>query len=258
MLRKDGTEPTSLVKFDSSHELTAVGTDDFGGADISLTRQEPRSATTLNRHTVRRIGLLTAAVALLLTVAFANVEFVQTAGYKGSLGPVVIGVVMNTANTAVEFIEVVTSFYDDAGNYLGNGTGFAGLEIMLPGEISPFTVLGFNVGDGFSRYDYQVQWRETTQQPIRDLAIVNSRLSDGFVGQQISGQVRNDTGSAVCFVEIMAVGYTADERLAAVGTGFASLDVLQPGQTSPFDILITEAIGSIETYRLVVQARPSR
>jgi hypothetical protein len=117
-------------------------------------------------------------------------------------------------------------------------------------------VPGYDLYASFHRYDYQVKWHDTEEQPIRHVTIVDSRLSDGILGQQISGQVRNDGDVALNFVEIVTIGYTGDDERAAVSGGLASLDELQPGQASPFEVVFLDAVGAIEKYELLVQAQP--
>lgn len=193
------------------------------------------------------------AVLLFVPFAFAQVEIVETVAYEGMIGPVVIGVVENTGSSPVQYVEVISSFYDSADGFIGSGTGYAALEVLLPGEASPFTVMGVNVEGELASYDATTQWMSATTTPPRPLTITSSRLQENVIGYSVVGQIRNDGDTPLQYVEILATGYGQAGELAAIGTGYASLDVLQPGQTSPFEVLIINAV--MPVTEVVLQAQ---
>ncbi|HEY7294306.1 MAG TPA: FxLYD domain-containing protein [Dehalococcoidia bacterium] len=72
----------------------------------------------------------------------------------------------------------------------------------------------------------------------------------------IAGQVRNDGSVPAKFVQIIATFYAADGTVVGTGSTFSSLDTIQPGQVSPYE-LISQPPKPYSTYRLQVQAENS-
>ena len=68
----------------------------------------------------------------------------------------------------------------------------------------------------------------------------------------IYGEVRNDTGINVRFVEIVATLYNDQGTVVQTDFTYTDLDTLAPGQTSPFEILVLNWNGATR-YELQVQ-----
>lgn len=184
-----------------------------------------------------------------------GVSFLQVEGFNANGMAQLIGVVQNDTNGPIEFVQIISSIYDSNGDYLNNGFTFTSLDVLLPNERSPFSMIIFEEKP-FARYDYQVQWSSSAGPADRTATVVASRGSTTFGFYEITGQVRNDGTRPLEYVQVIATAYDAAGQLAGVGFTFTSLDVLHPGGTSPFSLLITDPIRAIDSFELVVQGSP--
>lgn len=184
-----------------------------------------------------------------------ELEFVNVAGYHDGTFGHIIGVVRNNADYPMEFVQIVSSVYDDQGNYIDNGFTYTMLDVLLPGEWSPFSLTLLNAPD-FARFDYTAQWDRTSRTPNRAVEVVNHRGHSEGMFYQVSGQVRNTDSVPLEFVQIAVAAYDANDEIVGVGFTYTTLDVLQPGATSPFQLTVLNSIRPISRYELVVQGDP--
>jgi hypothetical protein len=103
-----------------------------------------------------------------------------------------------------------------------------------------------------------MQWQPASDVPFQGITLVGTpQVSVGSIGfTHISGQVRNDASVPAKFVQIIATFYAADGTVVGTDYTFASLDTIQPGQTSPYE-LISQPARPYANYRLQVQAESS-
>jgi len=160
---------------------------------------------------------------------------------------------MNNTGGNVKFVKIIATFYDAAGSVSGTDFGYTSIDILTPGQKSPFTVL-YEATAAHASYRLQVQWRATSDQPIGGITILSSGERDSSTSyRRIFGEVRNDSGGPLRFVKIIATIYDASGRVVGDEFGYAALDDLPAGQTSPFEILV-EKRGGVR-YELQTQGR---
>ncbi len=82
-------------------------------------------------------------------------DYVDDIGYRH-----IVGEVSNQGQASAEFVQVVASLYDEAGQIVGTDFTYADLDVLPPGGTSPFEL---SVGEvvQFSSYSLQVQGRPT-------------------------------------------------------------------------------------------------
>jgi hypothetical protein len=76
--------------------------------------------------------------------------------------------------------------------------------------------------------------------PFDSVAVRNStwKVDDFFGDIEIVGEVVNNAGSDVAFVEVTASAYSASNTLLTTESSIACVTALAPGSDSPFDIYI--------------------
>ena len=52
----------------------------------------------------------------------------------------IVGEVLNTTNSNINFVEVVATFYDEAGTVIGTSFTYTGLDIITPSDAAPFEI----------------------------------------------------------------------------------------------------------------------
>ncbi len=72
----------------------------------------------------------------------AGIDLVQIESQENELGELaVIGEVQNTGAAALEYVEIVGTFYDEEGVIVWTESTYLDLEIVEPGQSSPFRML---------------------------------------------------------------------------------------------------------------------
>jgi hypothetical protein len=190
-------------------------------------------------------------------VAAQEITFTGTAGYMDGDWATVIGVVKNTTSQPLEYIQIISSFYDSDGNYLANDYSYTMLDVLLPGESSPFSLATDDITE-FEKYDYTAQANIADETPVRNIEVVNQRGYFDGDWYTVSGQVKNNNTFPVEYVEIIITGYDTNKKVILVDYTYAELDALQSGQISPFEASTDEYLGEIDSYTVQTQASPLR
>jgi Na+-transporting methylmalonyl-CoA/oxaloacetate decarboxylase gamma subunit len=188
------------------------------------------------------------------TEAAGKVEFQGVTDYLSGTGShYLVGEVLNTTDDSLRFIEVLATFYDAAGQVTGTGSTFAELGIVEPGSTAPFKLTTLGAPD-IARYDLRVDYQTTMQSPIRLEITGHSGAADGTGWYRVAGEVRNPHDFAVKFPEIVATYYSATHDVLRVEANFSDLDVLEPGQSSPFEVVLTDPPADLHHYALQTEA----
>ena len=190
-----------------------------------------------------------------LTPVPSEVKILSSSSYVDSDGFLwIVGEVQNDTSQHVEFVEIVASLFDGETLLLTEVTSTA-LRILRPGQRAPFRVLVAPPPSGYDRYTLQVDWGITPDQPPDGITILShwSRAGSSPGSRSIEGEVRNDSGGPLDTVEIVATMYNSAGTVVAVKSELARSDSLAAGETSPFEILVSQW-NNAARYELQVQA----
>ena len=158
--------------------------------------------------------------------------------YVDDLGTLhLVGEVHNDADQYVDQIRVAVTFYDDAGNVLQAVTGSALLDLLGPGQRSPFVIVWEDPGE-WKRYSLRASARPTTQRPAEGFTLVYSyaRLDEeGFY--HVVGTIRNDGLTTADYLQVVVSLYDSFGKIANAGFAYAQPSRIPPGATGSFDCL---------------------
>jgi hypothetical protein len=186
------------------------------------------------------------------------VEILQSGTYTGGLDiPFIIGVLRNNTDRPFKFVEIVASTFDEGGRFVGSGTTFAMVNVLLPGEVAPFE-LSFFDAPAFASYQLAVEFDEADdkdlQETCREFVISDAAGNADMFGYEITGRVTSGCADTVKLVQIIAAIYDAEGRLIGADFGYAELDELAPGGTSPFTLLLTRVnAAEAAAFKLLVE-----
>jgi hypothetical protein len=183
-----------------------------------------------------------------------SVEFQGVTDYLSSTGShYLVGEVLNGTADTLRFVEVLATFYDADGQPAGTGSTFTELSIIEPGNTAPFKLTTLNP-PALGHYDLRVDYTTTTQPPIR-LEITGHSGSVGDSGwYYVTGEVRNPHDFTVKFPEIVATYFSATHEVVRVEVDFAEVDPLEPGHSSPFEVVLTDPPADLQHYALQTEA----
>lgn len=179
---------------------------------------------------------------------------------SGFPGPyrIVVGEVQNTGDTNLTFVKLEATFSDDNGKIIATSNAYSLMDILLPGEKSPFYFTELT-GEDVKQYAVKIaEFDETDNQPYRDFEILDHASTvDELDEYHVSGQVKNTGSEDAEHTNVFATFYGSEGEVVAVGFTTVGVDpwLLSPGQTESFDIAAypDEATPEIVSYTLHVQ-----
>jgi hypothetical protein len=209
-----------------------------------------------------KTGLFSALIAALLilssleAVAEADIKVRSWMWYRGNWGYYqAVGEVENIGDSNAEFVMLTATWYSDAGSVVATDFTFSMLDIIQPGEKSPFRII--LLGDDIhpERAKLQLSWNETSIRPDRDVRVRDTSASYDPVTQclELIGEVENLGLRAADFVMVIITGYNEEDEVVAADFTFSTLDKVASNSTSPFKTYVCDRANQIVRYSYIVQ-----
>ncbi len=168
----------------------------------------------------------------------------------------VVGTVTNNSSSTYDFINVCSAHYDSAGNVVRTGLDFLRPDALAPGQAGKFNAFTDSLGAGIDsdRVWVDAGYSDESPPPFGSMTIRNATwYEDDFFGDiEVVGEVVNNVGSDVAFVEVTANAYSASNALLTTESGFACVGFMAPGTDSPFDVAIFDPPPGIDHIELSV------
>lgn len=139
----------------------------------------------------------------------------------------------NTAFDADSLISVGALVYNSAGTLINAAFGFSWLDVVKPGERTPFSIL---VAPG-DRHAVRTVFDRSTSQAIRGLAISNLSQFSSVLGLHVTGTVKNNNSFTVKFPEVAVAFYDKLGRLVDWEFDFTTPSTLSPGASASFEAI---------------------
>ena len=173
-------------------------------------------------------------------LAAADVTIVSHSSFYNSLDMLyVVGEVENTGDVATEFTKVIATFYDSQDQIIGNKTGYATLDVLLPGRKSLFNIL-LLPEDGamdVSRYTLTVAFSEYDETKPQGLEILSSEQSiDVMDYLHVTGEIKNTASTTATDVYVSATFYDSTGTVIGRNWELTAPSDLAAGETGTFDI----------------------
>lgn len=145
---------------------------------------------------------------------------------------------------------------DEAGTLVASESGYASLDVVRVGEVSPFTILFFSEVGDWSTYEVTVEASEANfLESYRDFEVISSSGTTGdFWAYEIVGEIRNTGSQDAEFVQILVILYNTDGQIIGTDFTYWDFDKVTAGGTSPFTILVSyTSEDDIDHYELLVE-----
>lgn len=160
----------------------------------------------------------------------------DTNDYLDDLGNLhVIGEAHNDTTHNVDQIRVRITFYDEEGAVLEESTSSALLDLLVPGQRTPFVIVWDEPGD-WKRYSLRVTGRATTNRPGEGVSVLYSyaRLDDAGL-YHVFGRVRNDGTMSAYYVKVVISLYDSLGKMSNANFTYTEPSRIAPGMTASFD-----------------------
>lgn len=171
------------------------------------------------------------------------------------IGPLVVGEVKNLASGPVSGVSVTATLKNQQGKVIGELTAFSLLDVIPPGGASPFFA-PFTVGKTTAAsVDAKVDASEGGVEGNGFLEIAED--AGGIVGPlyEVTGVARNRHSQPVRFPKVVATFYDGSGRIIGAAFSYLESDVLKPGESAPFRMVLQERHEQVARYALLTEAR---
>jgi hypothetical protein len=159
----------------------------------------------------------------------------------------VVGEVLNNTGGSVASVTIPVGAFNNDGEIMGNGEDIPPM-VLRPGEKTCFNVLIFlDPDDNWSSYALGPISYVPTNAATPNLTLLNVSSDNDLGPYHITGQVRNDSGVKVTSVSLIVTLYDSSGTMVDCNSTTANPSVLNPGQTSTFDIWFSYSYAS---YRI--------
>jgi peptide/nickel transport system substrate-binding protein len=169
----------------------------------------------------------------------------------------VIGEVQNQGTTTTTFMLLNVTFYDEFDTILAAESSYSIVDILLPGEISPFEVSSYPLANlSVEYYTIEGTYYDTEEVPYREFELSGFTEYTDFGWFFVSGDVENIGVINASFVNVVASFYDESDTLTTYDVYYVP-DVLEPGQRETFDVTTYDEIEPAR-YELMVQCWETR
>lgn len=148
-----------------------------------------------------------------------------------------IGEAVNQGTAMAMSVEVIVTLRDAANTILASEKAYVS-GFVPAGELRPFKGIFINVDSSLIAAQEIATQFETFDPDsfYADLYTIDFEFPQSqWTAERLTGEVLNIGETAAEFVGITAIGYDANGEVVAVESTYTTLDVLQPGASSPFD-----------------------
>jgi hypothetical protein len=151
----------------------------------------------------------------------------------------IAGEVRNDSNQDVGQTNITVTFYDAAGATIDMAHGETMLEIIPPGETSPFLIT-LTRPTGLASYSLRAVARPVTPKSKAQLTVVEvKRFEDEAGFFHIKGLIQNVGNVVAKRTKVAAVIYGRDGRVINVGFTYVTPPNLAPGEQASYDVIFT-------------------
>jgi hypothetical protein len=187
----------------------------------------------------------------------SNIQVFNYSSYINSNGmPVVVGEVINDGKEPVKSVEVKVNFIDTAGEVIDSGKAVAAVDMIPPGQRSPFMIVG-NVDHATTITSYELQivdFAMAQNKPsMLEIASTNE-FSDGVSEVSIRGEIRNIGSDAASSTKVHATFYDDSGRVIGYGSTSADPNTIEKNAKTSFEIKIHERVPVIQSYTLFAES----
>jgi len=169
----------------------------------------------------------------------------------------VLGEVVNNTASNAAFVRINGTFLDAGGNVVETDFTYSCVEVLGPGDDSPFSIGLPDPSPDIAGYRLSVEGDATSEPVLSDLDIsgVTTELVslDGLETFHVRGLLTNNSNTTYDFVEVCCALYNAAGDVIRRSTSFAKPRMLAPGESGTFDCLRIVDGTPVASHRLWVR-----
>ncbi|MEM2760807.1 MAG: FxLYD domain-containing protein [Nitrososphaerales archaeon] len=171
----------------------------------------------------------------------------------------IVGEVENRDTSAFEFVQVTVTLYDSNGSAIGTKSGFPLVDVITPGNKSPFHIVYTDTEKAkeVARIEGFVSNTFATTPKEKGLQILSHDL---FIDNQgythVAGEIRNNGMTNSTFTQVVATFYDHEGKVLAETFTITDPDNIQAGEKATFEAMLLqrELTRLISKYSLVAHS----
>lgn len=149
----------------------------------------------------------------------------------------IVGEVRNDSNLDVGQTDIAVMFYDVAGAIIGTASGTTMLDVIPPGEKSPF-IITLTRPAGLASHSLRAVGRPVVPEQGSQLTVTDvKRFEDDAGFFHVKGTIENVGSTTARRVKVGVVIYNRDNRVINVGFTYTNPPKLVPGQTASYEVI---------------------
>lgn len=159
---------------------------------------------------------------------------------------IIFGEVQNTGEFPATGVIVTARLFNANGDRVGRGESESvGKTVMNPGDIAGFSIIITFDGDEYVEWaseeivtEFNLSRSEIIDAYTAELSVSDDQLvppATGFDFVDVAGNLTNDSGKTLRFVQVGATAYDADGNVISVDS-FVTTEPLEPGAIIPFSV----------------------
>ena len=188
------------------------------------------------------------------TIAPAEqLEILSYAAYHDSTGSlIVVGEIRNSLSSNVSSVKIVASFYDADQNLIGSGESYATMDIVRPGQKSPFRLYAKQKEISPASSKLVALYRFTETEPFTELSILSHETGYRYGHHHITGQVKNEGSTTAKSVKVVCTYYDAAGMV--IGGSYDAIGNIGPDGAAAFELTMSREMEP-HHYELQAQGR---
>ena len=188
-----------------------------------------------------------------------GIEILEVNGFLDSFDAwVIVGLIRNNTDRAIDNIEVEVELFDAADNSLYVDTTYADLYNLAPGEITPFSMTVWEEVPDADNFLATIVGNSNASSLERTQADIGPTLmavdEDGDV--YITGEIFNNTGQPLYVSGLAAATFDAEGALISAESTSTMPRYLDPNDSGPFRITVPGSTAGdiVDSYQVYIDA----
>jgi hypothetical protein len=172
-----------------------------------------------------------------------SIRVVSSSSYQDDAGyGHIIGEVENNSPDTKEFVKITSSVYDSANRIVETAFTYTDVDVLRPGEKSPFDIILDDKDQisKVSRYELSVSSVNSDPKPSNLKLTIGDNYYDDLGYAHVLGEVTNQGSENTQYAKVSGTFYNDQKKVVGAGFTFTEPSDLEPGQSAPFDLLLSE------------------
>jgi hypothetical protein len=178
-------------------------------------------------------------------VGVDGISILSSSSFRDDIGAYhIVGEVKNNSPAdSMKYIKIVATLYDKTGKVVGTDFTYTDVDVLRPAEKSSFKIILTDLRQSEKVSSYKLSVSGDKTQPLSsslELSVGDSHLdSIGFY--HVIGEVTNQGSGKATFVKVSGTFYNSSGSAVAADFTYTDPKDLEPGQTAPFEMVVTSA-----------------